>query len=227
MNKKIACALSLFLVCRMASAGPLRIDFGDNFALNGSSWPNDSFDDQVNVENNGVANGSLGTYFNLSFRGTTFTDFCLAENGVVTLSAQSGCGGANDLTVSVLANDWVSDSTAQATQQGSVSFSTGGLIDRAAPFNESEAQKTIRFLWNDLLLSPSVGGDGITTYGFQALFFERSDGGFDLELNYGHEGNTDQFLGVQSITYGNSVLFDGAPPILTANDYTFSFVGET
>jgi hypothetical protein len=229
MNKKIACSLSLVLagVAQIASARPMLIDFGDNFDLNGSSWPNDTFDDQLNVENNGVANGSLGTYFNLSYGGTTFTNFCMSENGVFALSAASGCGQADDLVISVLGNDWVSDSTAFATNEGSVSFSTGGLIDLTAPYNQGEAQKVIRFLWNDLLLSPDVGGDGITRYGFQALFFERSDGGFDLQLNYGHLGNTDPFPGVQSITFGNTTLFEGAPPFLTANNYDFSFVGDT
>jgi len=229
MNKKIAGSLSLILVgvSQVASARPLLIDFGDNFDTNGSSWPNDTFDDQLNVANDGVANGSLGTYFNLSFRGTTFTNFCIAENGTLALSAASGCGQANDLVISVLQNDWVSDPTAAATSEGSVSFSTGGLIDLVAPYNKDEAQKAIRFLWNDLLLSPNVGGDDFTRYGFQALFFERGDGGFDLQLNYGHGGNTDPFPGVQAITYGSSLLYDGAPPFLTATDYDFSFVGET
>jgi hypothetical protein len=169
----------------------------------------------------------------LTFRGTTFTDFCLAENGFVTLSATNGCGGTDDLVIQVLGDDWVSTFTDSsnnpvfATQEGSVSFSTGGLIDRGpAPYATADAQNAIRFFWNNLLQSAAVGGDGITRSGFQALFFARSDGGFDLELNYGNFGNTDPFLGVQSITYGGTTLYDGAPPILTATNYVFSFVGD-
>ena len=230
MNKTVACSMSLILAmlaASEASARPLRIDFGDNFELSGSSWPNDTFDDNVDVENNGVFEGALaGAGFALSFGGATFSDFCFAENGVLTLSTQSACGGTNDLVISVLSNDWLSDATAPATAEGSVSFSTGGLIDREAPFVESEAQRTVRFLWNNLLLSPAVGGNDIDRYGFQALFFERTDGGFDLELNYGDDFSPQQFLGVQSIAFGGSTLFEGSPPLLTAS-FSFSFVGDT
>jgi hypothetical protein len=240
MHKKIlASSLALILVTAAgtASARPLRIDFDDTvFDTNGSSWPNDTFDDNVDVSNDGVSDGSLGTYFELAFGGTTFTSFCLEEDGVVTLSAQAGCGGANDLVISVLGNDFLSDPSKPATAGGgilngggggSVSFSTGGLIDRQGTgtpptFDEAEAQRAIRFLWNGLPLESDPDGIG---YGFQAIFFERA-GGFDLELNYGFNG-TDPFPGVQSITFGGASLFAGTAPILTATDYFFSFVGDT
>jgi PEP-CTERM motif len=230
MNKTVACSLSLVLATLLASeasARPLRIDFGSPFNADGTgaSWP-DSFNDNVNVEGNGVFNGSLaGAGFALSFGGADFSDFCLAEDGIVTLSTQSACGGTNDLVISVLANNWLSDATAAATSEGSVSYSEGGLIDLEAPFVESEAQRAIRFFWHDLLLSPAVGGDDIERFGFQALFLERAGGGFDLELNYGRDSGVQQFPGVQSITFGGSSLFDGTPPILTSS-FAFSFVGD-
>lgn len=227
-----ACSLALLLVAVAgpASARAIRIDFGNNFEFNGSSWPDSTANDDVNVENDETFEGSLGAHVPLTFGGTTFTDFCLSENGFFTLSATSGCGGIDDLAIQVLGNDWVSDASVSAILEGSVSFSTGGRIDRVstvAPYSDAQAQDAIRFLWNNLLLSPSVGGDGIARSAFQALFFERSDGGFDLELNYGLIGDPGPFLGVQSISYGGTTLFDGAPPILQANNYVFSFVGDT
>jgi len=231
MNKTLACSLSLVLAtfaASEASARPLRIDFGTGFNSDGtgSSWP-DSFDDNVDVQDGGVFNGSLaGAGFAPSFGGTTFSNFCLAEDGVVTLSAQAGCGGTTDLVISVLANDWVSDRTAQATSDGSVSYSGGGLLDREAPFVETEAQKAFRFFWHGLSLSPAVGGDPFELFGFQALFLERSGGGFDLELNYGDDTAPQNFPGVQSITFGGSTLFEGTGNFLTAS-FAFSFVGET
>ena len=71
----------------VASARPTQIDFGsdlDAFEDFGAIWPENSFLDGVDLTNEGTSFDALP--FALSVGGTSYTNYCMVENGFVWFS---------------------------------------------------------------------------------------------------------------------------------------------
>lgn len=223
--KTLTCTLVGVLAASAAGSAAARgilIDFNDFdpslFQITGQAWPNSS-DDGVDVRNDGTASGTLP--FGLLIGSTTFTAYCLSENGEISFAATGdACAAASSdsAVFSVLGADWVSSFDGFATNDGDVSVSLNGLVDRVAPFDAGEAQNTVRFLWNGVTLA---GGSGDPYY-FQALIYDLGGGDFDLQFNYGF-GADSYAVGFQRITAGGTTLFSGTSPFSSATDYDFSF----
>jgi len=218
-------AILSLVVAGGVSAAPVRVDFGVT-GDESEDWTG-SFDDGINfadpaLTTPGVATGALP--FDMFIGSTTYSDYCVIEDGVVwfTNSADS-CGATPSGAIfDVLGADWESSNSTIATDPGTVSASLG-LVDREAPFDASgRTTETLRFLWNAVLLA---GGDGFTEHYIQAAFFDVGGGDFDLEFSYGTATNPALYTGTQSIAEGGVPLFTGGPQVATSVDYVFSFRG--
>lgn len=219
---------SVLLATDLAQARPTRIDFGsdpDDFVLTGALWP-DAFLDGVDLTNNGTTSGALP--FDLLIGTTSYTNYCMVENGFVqfsTIANPCAPGAADPLAVfTVLGDAWLSVFDGSATTLGTTSVSLDGVVDRnldGGDFELADAQDAVRFLWNAVTLEP--GGVEFT---FQMLLFDLGAGNFDVEFNYGSPGD---FLAAYNVgqqritTHDGGELLLGQQPFLSATNYDFSF----
>jgi hypothetical protein len=229
----LLCGATVALVAAdFASARPTQIDFGsdlDAFESQGAMWPENSFLDGVDLTNEGTSSGVLP--FNLLVGTTSYTNYCMVENGFVRFStvADPCAATATDvLEFSVLADAWDTFYDGSATNQGTTSITDGGIIDRDldgdGTYELAEADPAMRFLWSGVT---PTGGTG-DLFWFQIMLYDLDGGDFDVEFNYGAPGDfaaAYDLLSQQRIVQNGTSLFDGAGPFLAATDYDFSFRG--
>ncbi|MGD9599676.1 MAG: PEP-CTERM sorting domain-containing protein [Steroidobacteraceae bacterium] len=231
----LAIAFAVLLPVSTAEARRIAVDFpsGGEFADEGSRW---EFPSTFLAPSALPATGSLEFTFDgfsgsaLNIGGTTFTGFCMFEDGAFSLTqAGGGCSDAGSALFSMLAGaDLVASETATSPfDPGSVFISHGYSADTlvtgdagaAAPYDIADAVTALRFSWIDM---PIGAAPETPAYSLQAFLYFFGDGNFGLDLRYGLDGN---YAGLsQAFTLNGTSLFASSSPLVGGNDYFFRFV---
>lgn len=229
----VAAVLAL-LPFSQAEARRVAVDFpsGGEFADEGSRWEFPStFYSPANLPTAGslefTFDGFSGSALNVG--GTSFTGFCMFEDGAFSLTSGGGCDDAANVNFAGLAglDLAASDDADNPFSQGAVFISHGYSADRlvsgepgeGGPYDIADAVTALRLSWIDMAESTQPG---IPAYSMQAFIYFLGNGDFEIDLRYAGAS----FAGAsQAFSQGGTSLFTSSSPIAELNDYFFRFVG--
>lgn len=228
-------AAALSLLPMAAQARNIQVDFptGGEFANEGSSWdfPTTFYSPSL-LPASGSLEFTFGTFSGsaLNIGGTSFTGFCMFEDGAFSLTQSGGgCGDSGNALFRGLAGlDLVASANAENPfDPGAVFISHGYSADRlvtgepggAAPYDLGDARTALRLSWIDMASSNAPDDPA---YSMQAFIYFLGNGDFQLDLRYGGAS----FAGAsQLFSAGGNSLFSSSDPLTEGNDYFFCFTG--
>jgi len=217
-----------------AEARRVAVDFptGGEFADEGSRW---EFPTIFYSPAELPASGSLEFTFDgfsgsaLNIGGTSFTGFCMFEDGAFSLTSGGGCSDTGNATFAGLSGlDLVGGTGVESPfDPGAMFVSHGYSADRLVtgepgdngPYDIADAVTALRLSWIDMAASSAPD---VPAYSMQAFIYFLGDGDFELDLRYGGTS----FAGAsQAFTLGDTALFSSTGPITELSDYFFRFRG--
>lgn len=237
------CTFAVFVVSVLpftaAEARRVAVDFpsGSEFANDGSSW---EFPSSFLSPSDLPATGSLAFTFGgfsgspLNIGGSTFTGFCMFEDGAFSLTQTGGgCSDAGSALFNLASGlDLVANSSASSPFDPGATFISHGYsadvlvpgdAGAAPPYDIGDAVPALRFSWIDM---PTASAPDDPVYSMQAYLYFFGDGNFGLDVRYGGASETlGDYTGVsQAFTLNGLSLFSSSSPLIGGNDYFFRFV---